>query len=311
MKKLLIIILILSSSILFAQSVNLEVNYSDNDTTIVEEKPDAEIKSNDEYKVKDKNDTWLDTWREIQPSLKEFLYEDEEEEVEWKNDLGKKKRRVSGVFRAGGGGWDFFYMPINMDDINAKLAAMHIDKFESNMIFYGGGGWGFLGKHWRIGGLGASGQLNTTGYDKTSEIGNDVTFNMSFGGFLMERVFRPINKTEIYLSTVLGNTKTKITVMKEHKQPDWDGAWKNFNTNDGSEDFYSYKTEFKNQFFSVMPSVGLRYNILRWFGVGANVGYYYGIANSNSWEIEKNTVGGSPKIDYSNIFYRFNLYFGA
>jgi hypothetical protein len=186
---------------------------------------------------------------------------------------------------------------------------MGLDQFEANMNYFGGGGWVFLGVNWRIGGVGADGNMTTS--KTVGDIRKEVKFEMDFGGFLMERVWHPFNRTELYLSAVVGATSLKLEVYKQQGQKDWDDAWDSFNNNNTEEDFYNYKTTFKNRYFSAMPSIGFRYNIFRIFGVGGKVGYYYGIANEDNWKINGDDIGGVPKMDLSNIFYSVNFYFGA
>ena len=299
MKKLILLLLILTS-IIFAQ------NEIKSDTTMVENIP----KTNDDYRVSKNNDTWMDTWKEIQPSIRDFLSDEEYEKIEnaENNNMIKKPRKKRGYFRAGAGGWEIVNIPIELTEINNQIVnKMGLKKFDANMFYHGGGGWGFIGSKYRIGGMGADGKMITSGI--VDGIRKKVDFSMSFSGFLIERVFHPMNKTELYLCAVIGGTSTKIKVSKKKGAEDWNDAWTSFN-NTGS-DFYSYETTFTNNFFSAMPSIGFRYNIFRVFGVGAKVGYYYGIANKNSWEINGDEIGGVQKMDLSNIFYGVNFYFGA
>ena len=302
MKKLIFSVLILSS-LIFAQTEKKSEPMSDKDTT----------KTAEDYKVENDEDTWMSTWKEIEPSIRDFLSDDDDEDIEWKDDSGeivRKSKKKRGYFRAGGGGWEIFNIPIDVKDINNQVVGMKLDEFDKNMYFYGGGGFGFIGSEWRIGGLGADGHMITSGIDDEG-IRKKVEFKMSFGGFMMERVFHPFNKTELYLSGVIGSSTVKTIVYKRQGNEDWAKAWHSFNTNNNEEGYYNYKTTFKNKYWSAMPAIGFRYNIFRVFGVGAKVGYYYGITKEDKWEINGEEMTGVPKMDFSNVFYNINFYFGA
>lgn len=301
MKKLIFSILILISFI-FAQTEIKSEPLSDKDTT----------KTAEDYKVQNDEDTWMSTWKEIEPSIRDFLSDDDDEDIEWKDDSGKiirKQKKKRGYFRAGGGGWEIFNIPVDLKDINNQVKAMGLDEFDNNMYFFGGGGFGFIGSKWRIGGQGAEGRMSTSG--TVAGIRKKVDYKMSFGGFTVERVFHPFSKSEFYFSGVIGSSKATATVFKRQGNEDWADAWSSFNTNDNKDDFYNYKTTFKNRYWSAMPAIGIRYNIFRVFGVGAKVGYYYGITREDKWEINGEEVTGTPKMDFSNIFYNVNFYFGA
>lgn len=301
MKKLLISLLILLSIVL-AQTEIKSKPQDDTDTT----------KTAEDYKVDNDEDTWMNTWKEIEPSIRDFLSDDDDDDIEWQDDDGKmviKSRKKRGYFRAIGGGWDIYNIPIELDEINNQVAAMGLKKFDENMYYYGGGGFMFLGSKWRIGGQGGSGNMSTSG--TVDGIQKKVDFKMSFGGFTVDRVFHPFSKTELYLSGTFGTSKVTTKVYKEQGNEDWSDAWDSFSSSDNTDDFYNYKTTFTNRYWSAMPAIGFRYNIFRVFGVGAKVGYYYGITKEDNWKINGDGLTGVPEMDFSNIFYNINFYFGA
>jgi len=300
MKKLMFLILILTS-LIFAQT---EIK---SDTTETETTP----KTNDDYKVEKDDDSWMETWKEIEPSIRDFLSDEDDDEIEWNEDDGKKPRKKKrGYFRALGGGWDIFYMPVEFKEINKQISMLGLKEFDSEMYYHGGGGWIFLGDKYRIGGVGAEGNMTSTGAVNNG-IRNKVDLKMHFGGFLIERVWHPLNKTEVSLGMVLGKSNLTMKVYKRQNAGDWNDSWINYNTNSTDGLYYDYQTKYENNYFSAMPSLGFRYNIFRIFGVGAKVGYYYGVANKDNWEINGSEIGNVPEMDLSNIFYSVNFYFGA
>ncbi len=260
-----------------------------------------------DYRVKDEEDDWLKTWEKIQPSIKEFLSEDEDTEIEWYEDeSGRRKKRKSGFFRGGAGGWDYYLFPeMNLSSLNTELTAIGLDALPTSLEMMGGGGWVFMGKNIRIGGFGAGGSLSSN--DKNAQdIAQDINFRLNLSGFLIEKVFHPFSKTEIYLGTTLGSGKASLKITQQKGKPDWDEIWQGLNTTDTDE---YYQLKMKSRFFTAMPALGFRYNILRWIGIGANVGYLYGEAKD--WSTSGDNVNAAPEMDLSNVFYRFNLYFGG
>ena len=306
MKRLILIFTIMISFVLAQNEQPSDSTQTDSTST----KTEPKLKTNDDFKVNKDDDKWMNTWKEIQPSIREFLSDDEDEDIEWHDDeyTKRKRKKKKGYFRGLAGGWDIFKIPIELDEINKQLKNIGLEEFDSDMNYFGGGGWVFLSSKYRIGGIGATGRMQSK--KSVDNIRKKVDFNMSFGGFVIERVFHPFPKSEIYLSTVFGTSKTTFQVYKKQGQEDWNEAWDSFKNNN-HDGFYNYKTTFSNRYFSALPSIGVRYNIFRIFAVGGKLGYYYGVAKKDNWKINGNEIGGVPKMDLSNIFYSINFYFGG
>ncbi len=306
MKRLILTIsILLFSSIIFAQTENDSLITAESDSGLV-------VKNMKEYEVKE-GDDWLKTWDMIQPKIEEYFAEEKEEKIEWDEEKGRYKKRKRGYFRAGGGGWDYMVFPINVAEINKNLSSViGITNFEENMMMHGGGGWAILGKNFRIGGLGVTGYLSSSGMG--NNLGKDVDLTYNFAGFLVEKLFHPINKSEISIGAVIGGGDMILNITQENNQPKWSEIWNGFDkTKDSSipHNFYDYQVEMSNSFFSVYPSIGVRYNILRWCGIGAKIGYMYGNVNGNNWKLNNSKIANVPDMDISNYCFGFSLYFGA
>jgi len=300
MKKITVSLIILIFSYLTFAQEKVTVEPSDSTQTVPE---DSAYSTEDDYKVNKDSDDWLQTWEKIQPSIKEFLSGDDSEDLQFDRDKksSSKPKRKRGYFRGGAGGWDFYLLQTDLQPLNDMLAEIGLSSFDSQMYLQGGGGWAFLGKGLRIGGLGCYGELNQSKYFDAEQHAKDVTFSLRLGGFLVEKVFHPFTKTELYVGTMLGSSTARIKMVHEKNSLVWDDSWKT-----------PVETKMKNSFFTAMPSIGFRFNILRWCGIGANAGYLYGTANSNKWKINKHTVHDAPQdLDLSNLFYRVNIYFGG
>ncbi len=298
MKKLIFSLVVISAILVAQENVT-------QDSTAVQDT----LKTNEDYKVDRDKDTWMETWKEIEPNIKDFL-EEEDEEIEWDEEGNvKKRRKKKGYFRAVGGGWDIVRMPVSVSLIDNKLKSMQLNEFKSEMDLYGGGGWVFLGDHLRIGGMAADGRLNSS--ETINGITRKVQMDLDFGGFLAEYVWHPFSKTEISIGSVFGGSDLSLKVIEKTGSDDWDNVWNDFNDDIDVPDAYNRKTTFKNKFFSAQPQIGFRYNIFRIFAVGAKVGYFYGITNDDAWEVNGYDLDGVPEMDFSNYFYSINFYFGA
>jgi len=252
---------------------------------------------NDEDQKEDDWEDW-DEWRENRKS-------------EWKS---SKKR---GYFRGGGGGWDYYMMDLNVDAINAKLQEIGLNPFDKQIYMSGGGGWGFVGRGIRLGGLGAHGQLKSSGGSvilNGQRINKEVTLSINFGGFMIEKVYHPFNKTELYFGTTIGGGNAHLKFDQWSGAAEWNEVWNGYNNtviDTSSVSFTDHNNELNCGYLTVLPTIGFRYNIFRWAAVGVNVGYLYMRQNQDGWEMDGKAVIDAPDIDFSNVIYRFNIYFGG
>ncbi|MBN2600535.1 MAG: hypothetical protein JXR87_00930 [Candidatus Marinimicrobia bacterium] len=254
---------------------------------------------NDETNKEDEWEEWddWDKWRD-------------ERKNEWK---GSKKR---GYFRGGAGGWDFYMMDLNVDNINTKLTGIGIAEFDRQIYMNGGGGWGFLGHGIRIGGLGAHGQVKSTGGSSVNgtRINKEVTLSINFGGFMIEKVYHPFNKTEFYFGTTIGGGNAQLKFDQWSGAADWNEIWDGYDNDvieNDSEKYTDYQNELSCGYYTVLPTIGFRYNIFRWAAVGVNAGYLYMRQNQDGWRMDGDPVSNAPEIDLSNVVYRLNFYFGG
>ena len=230
-----------------------------------------------------------------------------------KDDSWKRKRK-RGFFKGGAGGWDVYMLPLKVDDINAKLSnVIGINEFGDNMFLTGGGGWGYVGKNIRIGGMGFSGSTVSAGTPVSGKIQKEVTLTLGFGGFIVEKAFHPFNKSEIYVGTMVGGGTATLDLVQWSGPVKWDELWGGYTADSEAapNSFYDYQSELESNFFVLLPTIGIRYNIFRWCAIGANVGYVYSHMDQRGWKMEGKRITGVPEIDFSNIIYRFNVYFGG
>jgi hypothetical protein len=273
-------------------------NTEDSDEII----PQHDYKSTKIENSEDEEDDWddwddWDKWRENRKN-------------EWKS---SKKR---GFFRGGAGGWDFYIMDLNVDALNNKLGEIGLAPFDDQITMSGGGGWGYIGHGIRIGGLGAHGQVKTSGSSMVNgeNVAKDVTFSINFGGFMIEKVFHPFNKTELYFGTTIGGGGARLKFDQWSGPVAWDDIWNGYNNaviDTASAAYTDYQNELSCGYLTILPTIGFRYNIFRWAAVGINVGYLYMRQNQDGWEMNGKSVSDVPDFDFSNVIYRLNFYFGG
>jgi hypothetical protein len=273
---------------------------ADQDTLSDEVKTDEE-KSLDEI-VEDEN------WKKRLPMT--------DWDWEWNWDEDKKmdkdsKGRKHGYFRGGAGGWDIYYLPLSIDNLNTEMGKIGLGSFDNYMILNGGGGWGYLGKSIRIGGVGAGGEVIAHG--KPHEIQKEVALSIGFGGFTIDKVCHPFNKTELYLGLMAGGGNATLNFVQHGENVDWNDIINGYSVDyqDTALAFHDYRSTVSADFFTLLPTVGFRYNIFRWFAVGANVGYIYTIMDQEGWQMDHKRVENMPDLDFNNVIYRINFYFGG
>jgi len=252
------------------------------DTTIADD--DWESRHADDYK----------RWREHRSRLRSSHYS-----------------HSRGVFRGGAGGWDLFILPLDVAAIGAELQGIGLPDFDEYMLLTGGGGWGFVGRNMRIGGYGAAGYVISN--SQPGDIAKEAVFRLRIGGFLVEKAFNPFNRAEIYFGTMIGGGSAELQLSQVSGPVTWDDIWTAFEPDDDETAlaYHDYRNKLRTGFFVLLPTLGVRYNIFPWCGIGANVGYLYTYMSQDGWKMNGRTVNGTPDIDCSNLIYRINIYFGG
>jgi len=268
------------------------------DSAVIEEEYDKQTNDDEKGSTKIEVDVDWDNWDEDWNKWREKRKED------WKS---SKKR---GFFRGGAGGWDYYMMELKVDNINAKLVEIGLDPFDKNIFLSGGGGWGFIGHGIRVGGIGAGGKVVSRGTPFGGNDTKEVIMSIGFGGFTIEKVFHPFNRSEIYLGTMIGGGNMNIEFSQWSENSTWNHLWSGYDST-YTDGYRTYQNEIKTNYFTLLPTIGVRYNIFRWAAVGLNVGYVYTHESQDGWKMNGRTVTGIPDIDFSNVIYRFNIYFGG
>lgn len=219
-------------------------------------------------------------------------------------------RYKHGFFKGGAGGFEIMYLNLDLPELNQKLREIGLPSLDNYMILTGGGGWGFLGKGIRVGGYGFGGTVSKNG--KPYQVQKEVTLSIGLGGFLMEKVFHPLNNTELYFGLNAGGGGMDIQIVQWTGPKSWDELWSEFGIDslDTRHTNLDYDIKLSRGFGYLMPTIGFRYNIFRWFAVGFNINYLY-CWKFEPWKHEGKKVTEAPDADISNVSYRVNFYFGG
>jgi hypothetical protein len=209
-------------------------------------------------------------------------------------------------FRGGGGGPMWFRFSPDLNKLNLKVSDIGLKKLNSSISLWGGGGWGFVSDNFRIGGLGAGGSVTSKGI--VDSVSKEVNLSIGFGGVTGEYVLRPINRVELSLGALLGWGGVTIKLSKNKGPISWDGIWGDYKQPVGS---VNTSSSLKNSFFGFMPWIGVKYSILEWMGIGANIGYFQCWMDKNKWKTDKLDLHDVPDIDLSDLAIRLDLTFGG
>ncbi|RKY53751.1 MAG: hypothetical protein DRP89_05785 [Candidatus Neomarinimicrobiota bacterium] len=291
------------------EDVELEIaEEQDQDTLVTDEN---EWEEDREWDEEEHGMTLWDFLSKMSDSYKEEYYNSLKDE----KDKEKKSKKKRGYFRFGAGGWDVYTLPLQVDGINNELIRIGLKGFDDNMFLSGGGGWGYVGNSIRLGGLGANGFVVSSGKPEVEGANaKEIKLSLGFGGFTIEKAFHPFNNSEFYIGTMIGGGNAILNIVKWSGPVKWREIWDNgysFSSDTSFTNFNDYQTKIESDFFTLLPTIGFRYNIFRWCAVGINIGYMYCKVDQDGWEMEGKRVYGVPDIDFSNVIYRFNVYFGG
>ena len=223
--------------------------------------------------------------------------------------------RKHGIQARGGGGGPmvFFYSP-DLGPLNTQAEAMGLPKFDGYLKFYGGGGGGFIGKHLKIGGMGAGGIISTNGnvFDDTLgvSLNKEVSLSIGFGGVTLEYVQPFLERLEVSFGGLLAWGEVTLEVNQKSGPNHWDGLWNNYHHNT-TPDAKNITTQMDNGLFIIKPWVEVKYYITEWFALGGNLGYFYCSINKNNWKSNDVKINDVPKIDLSQVMFGVNFFFGG
>jgi hypothetical protein len=204
-----------------------------------------------------------------------------------------------------------FYRP-DMKDINAIAEGLNFPGgFGNDALFMNGlRGYGYIGKHFRIGGMILSG--NSQIADPGTQFDRSLELNVNQGGVTLEYVY-PTRRMEFYTGGMLGVGNYELTYTQTDlrgTQANWNELLDNFSSTPSTG---SFSKSFSAGYTAVNPWVGVKYKLLPWFALDGNVGYHFGQIRRRQWVFSDNQgsgIPGSPSLKASGLTGWLEVTFG-
>jgi len=199
---------------------------------------------------------------------------------------GKEKKRKIYVGH-GGGSWMPVWFTPDVVDINVILSDLGFkdETFsEDGFLLQGGGGKGFVGKGWFLGGMGAGySNSETSKHDwehymngelVTSTVSRKAEYEVSYGGVTLDKRFGITKNIITSLGFMIGWGENGIKISQRDKN----GSLPNFDFDNPSENLdqnYDYVSKLKlnQEFILFQPKAMVMFRILDWLSLRSEVGY--------------------------------------
>jgi len=205
-------------------------------------------------------------------------------------------------FGAAGGFTPTIVFP-NLDPINAEIKNLGISQFSNSaLVTYGGGGYIYIMMidNLRIGGMGISGSKSTSGL--SGGFNNQVNYNYGFGGLTVEYTLPFIKKTAISIGAIIGAGSASIEVYQNKNNFLWDNTWAGTSGNSSHI--------FKNNFFSITPTLNADIPLSRFIAIRVGGGYV--LSFNSDWKVDNDqSISGVPSsLKSSSFFIQTGIYLG-
>jgi hypothetical protein len=172
-------------------------------------------------------------------------------------------------------------------------------------------GFGYIGRHFRVGGMAADGSKRIR--DRGEQYQRDLILTVEQVGLTLEYVY-PMRRWEFYGGGLLGSGAYRLTHVQTNlnvfnSRQDWDQTVNQF-ANATQTDTFTKR--FAVNYLAANPWIGVKYKLVPWFAVDANVGYQWGRAGAGRWEFgdSRFAMANSPAVDGSGVSARLEATFG-
>ncbi|PKN73799.1 MAG: hypothetical protein CVU50_01030 [Candidatus Cloacimonetes bacterium HGW-Cloacimonetes-3] len=225
----------------------------------------------------------------------------------------KQKKKSVGY---GGGTWIPMWFDTDMTDINHIVTSMGFSKLnEDGILMQGGGGKGYIGKGFFIGG-------QVTGYKDNKKIQEPVAsgapasgyhiwmqYKSTMGGVTLDKRFALTKGIITSAGLMLGGGSHTIEILKSNSNYDWTD-WDNTVLNSQNT-----HTVASRSYIVVQPRAELMLRLLPWMGIRAEAGYTYGYAPKEGWRVkglnkDNFEVLHSPNTEYQGLNVTIGPWFG-
>lgn len=220
---------------------------------------------------------------------------------------------IARTFSGGGGPIFDVFMP-NLRFVNDRLKQFTpgYKAFDGPVYNWGGYGFGRVGHNWKIGGYGFGGTSTTSGTfpDGGNRIRQDVSVNISGGGFYTEyRLLNFADDFEVATDLGIGWGGVEVRIDQINQNIRWDDLWHSLNPAAGN-DRKTFSINMSRGFFMLQPGVGVKYYINSFMALETRVSYLWAIYTSD-WMYQDERILDVPNTDISAPSIGLRLIFGG
>jgi hypothetical protein len=198
-------------------------------------------------------------------------------------------------FGAAGGFTPIYVMP-NVNPVNDLVRQFGIKELStSGMITWGGSGYAYIMMvdNLRIGGMGISGSMNTTG--SVSGFDKEVIYNYGLGGLTVEYTLPFINRIAVSVGSVIGVGSSSVEFYKNKGNINWSDVINKSNDENESR-------KYTNTFFTLTPTLNVDMPLTRFMAVRVGCGYV--LSFNDGWKVDnEKTLNVVPSDMTSNSFF--------
>lgn len=184
-------------------------------------------------------------------------------------------------FGAAGGFTPMVMFP-NFDALNQSLSGFGVDKFDSGLITYGGGGYAYimLIDNVRIGGFGFGGSKNSE--KNFQNFRKEVNYSIGGGAFTIEYTLPFIKGMAVSVGGLIGGGSIQIDVYQNEGSFDWFKVWNNLSSGN-SKNIHKH---LEDNFFTFAPTLNVDVPLNRFIAFRLGAGYQ--ITFGNNWTVDNN-----------------------
>jgi hypothetical protein len=217
-------------------------------------------------------------------SLPMFAQEQDGEDVGWVARFGAA------------GGFTPIYVVPNINPLNDLVRKFGIEEFStSGMVTWGGSGYAYIMMvdNLRIGGMGISGTMNTTG--SIGGLDKEVVYNYGLGGLTVEYTLPFINRIAVSVGSIIGVGSSSMEFYKNKGSINWSDIIDKSNDENESR-------KYTNTFFTLAPTLNVDVPLSRFMAVRVGCGYVFSF--NNGWKVDNDkTLNAVPSDMKSNSFF--------
>ncbi len=213
----------------------------------------------------------------------------------------------------GGGTWIPMWYQADMDDVNALIQSVGLEKLpENGLLTQGLGGKGNVGKGWFLGGqLGWYNSTKKTDDSANPGYTNYMNYDMTLGGVTLDKRI-PITKGIVTsFGVMLGGASHTVELLHTNGDYNWPA------TGDNIDDILDGNTYAKMSrgYLLVQPRAEIMVRILSWLSLRGEAGYVYGYAPHKGWTVkhmdsDSYEMTGSPDTPFQGMTVTVGPWFG-